>query len=120
MMDSSPLIRNINLDDFTEAVLKPSHEKPVLLDFWADWCSPCRFIAPVLTQIVEHYNGRVLLTKLEADEGENMKLAGQYQVRGFPTIILFENAQEVARFSSARSFNFVEEFIEQNSRLLVD
>jgi len=117
-MDSSPFIRHINLDDFTEAVLKPSHEKPVLLDFWADWCSPCRFIAPTLEQIIKHYNGKVLLTKLEADEGDNMKLAGQYQVRGFPTIILFENAQEVARFSSAQSFSFIEDFVEQHSKFL--
>lgn len=117
-MAQSAYISDINLEDFEEKVLNPSHEKPVLLDFWAEWCSPCLFIAPVLEQVIEDYEGQVLLTKLETDEGENMKLAGQYQVRGFPTIILFEKGEEIARFSSARPQSFIEEFIETNSTLI--
>jgi putative thioredoxin len=117
-MAQSAFISDINLEDFEEKVLKPSQQKPVLLDFWAEWCSPCLFIAPVLEQVIEDYEGQVLLTKLETDEGENMKLAGQFQVRGFPTIILFEKGEEVARFSSARPQSFVEDFIETNSTLL--
>jgi putative thioredoxin len=111
-------IFDINLDDFEEKVINNSQNKPVLVDFWAEWCSPCRFIAPVLAQVLKQYDGNVLLAKLEVDEGENMKLAGKYQVRGFPTIILFEEGQEVERFSSARPASFIEEFIESNSRIL--
>lgn len=111
-------IFDIDLDDFEEKVLKASHHKPVLVDFWAEWCSPCLFIAPVLTDVINSYDGQVLLAKLEVDEGENMKLAGRYQVRGFPTIILFEEGIEVERFSSARSKDFIVEFIESNSRIL--
>ncbi|RTZ67722.1 MAG: thioredoxin [Aquificaceae bacterium] len=111
-------IFDIDLNDFEEKVLLASHKKPILVDFWAEWCSPCLFIAPVLKQVLTQYNGNVLLAKLEVDEGENMKLAGQYQVRGFPTIILFEEGKEVERFSGARPANFIEEFIESNSRLL--
>jgi putative thioredoxin len=109
---------DINLDDFAEKVIETSHSVPVLVDFWAKWCSPCLFITPILEQVVNQYEGNVLLAKLEVDDGENMKLAGKYQVRGFPTIILFEKGQEVERFSSARSAHFIEEFIESNSRIL--
>ena len=111
-------IFDISLDHFEEKVLVASHNTPVLVDFWAEWCSPCLFIAPVLKQVLKQYNGNVLLAKLEVDEGENMRLAGKYQVRGFPTIILFEEGQEVERFSSARPASFIEAFIESNSRLL--
>lgn len=117
-MANSPLIVDFDLGDFESIVLKPSYKHPVLVDFWADWCSPCIFIAPVLAKVIEEYGGAVTLAKIEVDEGKNMKLAGQYQVRGFPTIILFEKGEEVSRFSSARSQHFIEEFIETNSTLL--
>ena len=111
-------IFDINLQDFQEKVLQASFTRPVLVDFWADWCSPCLFIEPILKDLINEYDGKVLLAKLEVDEGENMKLAGQYQVRGFPTIILFEEGIEVERFSSARPKSFIKEFIESNSRIL--
>ena len=117
-MGDSSFLFDVNLDDFESAVLEASTQKPVLVDFWAEWCSPCLFIAPVLQQVIHSYAGKILLAKVEVDEGENMKLAGRYQVRGFPTIILFEHGEEQARFSSARPKSFVLDFIEQNSRLL--
>ena len=111
-------IFNINLEDFEDKVLKASYEKPILVDFWAEWCNPCLFIAPILTDVINDYNGEIVLAKLEVDAGKNMKLAGRYQVRGFPTIILFEVGTEVDRFSSVRPKAFIEEFIQSNSRLL--
>lgn len=117
-MDITSHLYDINLNDFESKVLEASHKHPILVDFWAEWCSPCIFIAPVLAKVIEEYDGAVALAKIEVDEGENMKLAGQYQVRGFPTIILFEKGKEVARFSSARSQSYIEEFIETNSTLL--
>jgi thioredoxin 1 len=114
MTQIKPLIFNINLDDFESKVLTSSYQTPVLVDFWADWCSPCIAIAPVLTRVVESFNGQVMLAKLEVDEGHNMKLAGQYRVRGFPTIILFKNGTEQDRFSSARPAHFIEQFIQQH------
>jgi len=119
-MSNSQYLYDFDLDDFNSKVLEPSFERPVLVDFWADWCSPCIFIAPVLARIIDKYAGQVLLAKLEVDEGKNMKLAGQFQVRGFPTIILFEKGEEVARFSSARSQSYIETFIETHSSLLSD
>ncbi len=103
---------NIDLEQFQIKVLDESHHQPVLVDFWADWCSPCKIIAPILKQIAEEFEDEILIAKLEVDEGHNMKLAGQYQVRGFPTIILFKNGEAVDRFSSAQSFSFIEQFIQ--------
>jgi len=114
MTNINPNVYNIHLEDFEQQVLKASFTTPVLVDFWADWCSPCIAIAPVLSRVVESFEGQVLLAKLEVDEGHNMKLAGKYLVRGFPTIILFKNGEEQDRFSSAKPAQFIEHFIQQN------
>lgn len=107
-------IFDIDLDDFEQRVLQASAEQPVLVDSWADWCAPCLAIAPLLTRVVAAYEGKVLLAKLEVDEGDNMKLAGRYRVRGFPTIILFSHGDEQDRFSSARPAQFIQQFIQQH------
>ncbi len=112
MTKINPYVFNIDLEDFNDKVLQASFETPVLVDFWADWCSPCIAIAPVLGRVIESFEGQVVLAKLEVDEGHNMKLAGKYLVRGFPTIILFKNGEEQDRFSSARPAQFIEQFIE--------
>ena len=114
MKQDNPHIFDIDLHDFEARVLEASHRQPVLVDFWADWCSPCIAIAPVLTRVVTHFNGQVLLAKLEVDEGDNMKLAGRFLVRGFPTIILFSHGEERDRFVSARPAHFIEEFINRH------
>ena len=107
-------IFDVHLHDFEQQVLAASHHSPILVDFWADWCSPCIAIAPVLTRVVDSFQGKVKLAKLEVDEGDNMKLAGKYRVRGFPTIILFLDGEEQDRFSSARPAHFIQEFIEKH------
>lgn len=111
---SEDLIFDVDLDDYDEKVLLASHDVPVLIDLWAEWCSPCLVIAPLLKQVIDEFAGEVRLAKIEVDEEENMKLAGRYQVRGFPTIILIRNGDEVARFSGAKPLNFIREFIEQS------
>jgi len=105
-------IFDIQLEDFEKQVLAASHRHIVLVDFWAEWCPPCLVIAPVLQRVVTEYAGAVRLAKLEVDEGENMKLAGRYRVRGFPTIILFRDGEEKARFSGAKSGHEIERFID--------
>jgi putative thioredoxin len=108
-----PVVSSIetSLENFSRDVLDASETHPVLVDFWAEWCAPCLVLAPVLDRVMEELKGQISLAKLEVDEGENMKLAGHYRVRGFPTIILFVERQEVARFSGARSRSQVLEFI---------
>lgn len=103
---------NIDLEQFQSRVLDESHKQLVLVDLWADWCAPYKIIAPILKQIAEEYESELCIAKLEVDEGHNMKIAGQYKVRGFPTIILFKNGEEVDRFSSAQSFRFIEQFVQ--------
>lgn len=105
---------HISLDDFEQNVLDASKTKAVIVDFWADWCSPCRVIAPVLEVIAAEYEDELLVAKLEVDEDENMKLAGRYQVRGFPTVIMFKNGEEVDRFSGAKSQQEIATFIDAN------
>ncbi len=108
-----------SLDNFTRDVLDASEMHPVLVDFWAEWCAPCLVLAPVLEKVMEELKGQLSLAGLEVDEGENMKLAGHYRVRGFPTVILFVDRQEVARFSGARSRTQVLEFINSHVDLTV-
>ena len=111
-MAAGPHTINVNEDDFAERVIAASSAVPVLVDFWADWCPPCRALTPVLERLVTEYRGRFVLAKVDADE--NMKLAGRYQLRGFPTVILFMNGQPVDQFSSARSPDFVREFLDRH------
>jgi len=108
------LIFDCGLDDFDEKVLAASNSVPILVDYWADWCAPCHAIAPHLTRVVNDLGGAVRLAKVEVDEGENMKLAGRYRLRGFPTIMLFQGGAERARFSGARPSNWIAHWIDQH------
>ncbi len=102
-----------DLDEFDASVLRASRQHPVLVDFWAEWCAPCLVIAPVLEAVVSNYAGALSLAKVEVDRDENMKLAGRYRVRGFPTVVLFRHGEELARFSGARSAVQVRAFLDQ-------
>jgi len=108
------LIFDVDLEHFEDRVLVASNEIPVLVDLWAEWCSPCLVIAPTLKKLIEEYEGKLKLAKVEVDEGENMKLAGRYQVRGFPTVLLIHKGEEVARFSGAKPLSFLRNFIDEN------
>ncbi len=109
-------IFSANVHDFEEKVIKASHQKPVLVDLWAEWCSPCLVLAPILQKFIADYEDELLLAKVEVDEGdgENMKLAGRYKVRGFPTVILFIDGEEKARFSGAKPLSFIRQFMDEN------
>jgi thioredoxin 1 len=108
------LIFDVDYEHFDELVLSASIETPILVDLWADWCSPCLVIAPVLKKLIEEYDGGIRLAKVEVDEGENMKLAGHYKVRGFPTVLLIVQGEEVARFSGARPLSFLRNFVDDH------
>jgi putative thioredoxin len=103
-----------SLEDLEQRVLVASHEKPILVDFWADWCAPCHAITPHLNKVLGDMDGSIRLAKVEVDEGENMKLAGRYRLRGFPTIMLFRAGEELGRFSGARASHWIEDWIEQH------
>ncbi|QIK38358.1 thioredoxin family protein [Caldichromatium japonicum] len=100
---SLPLIFDTHYESFQEQVIAISHQQPILVDFWADWCGPCHALAPHLERVIGDHAGQIRLARVEVDEGENMRLAGHYRVRGFPTVILFQDGLERGRFSGARS-----------------
>ena len=108
----------VNLDDFEEKVIQASQHKPILVDLWAEWCSPCRVIAPILEQLADEMEDEIGIAKIEVDEEDNMKIAGRYQVKGFPTLILFQHGEEQGRFSGAKPLSFIRDFVDQHTELL--
>jgi thioredoxin 1 len=86
---SSDTIVHVSDDSFEQDVLKAN--QPVLVDFWAEWCGPCKMIAPMLDQVAEEYKGKLTVAKLNIDE--NPRTPQRFNVRGIPTLILFKNGQ---------------------------
>ena len=111
---SDPLIFNVDLPDFATQVIEASHQGPILVDFWADWCAPCHAIAPHLKRVIDETDGAIRLAKVEVDEGENMKLAGRYRLRGFPTVMLFVDGEEVSRFSGSRATHWIHDWLAEH------
>jgi thioredoxin 1 len=87
-------------------------ETPVLLDFWAEWCGPCKMIAPILDEIAEEYKGRVKIAKINIDE--NPQTPPKFQVRGIPTLILFKNGTVEAQKVGAVSKSQLAAFLDNN------
>ncbi|GAB1232350.1 thioredoxin family protein [Ferrigenium sp. UT5] len=102
---------NVEEDTFDERVVARSHELPVLVDISAEWCAPCRVLAPLLHKMVFEYNGKFILGIVDADE--NMKIAGRHKVRGFPTVIAYSRGVEIDRFHSAQTEGFLRNFIDK-------
>jgi len=102
-------IVNVNESDFQAEVLLHSNQRPVVVDFWADWCVPCRTLDPILEKLTEEANGAFRLAKVDVDA--NPKVANDYGVRGIPAIKVFRNGQVVAEFSGLRPEPQVREFI---------
>ena len=108
---SSDLIKHTSDASFDSDVLKS--DKPVLVDYWAEWCGPCRMIAPILDEIAKEYAGRLSVAKLNVDE--NQQTPQKFGVRGIPTLMLFKNgnieATKVGALSKSQLAAFIDSHI---------
>jgi len=108
-MSESSHIFDVTHTNFETDVLHASTTQPVLVDFWAPWCAPCRSLAPTLEKIVESYNGTLKLAKINTDE--QMQLAQAFGIRSLPTVVLFKDGQMVDGFMGALPENAIREFL---------
>jgi putative thioredoxin len=90
---------DVGLADFAQQVLEESKRRPVVVDFWAPWCGPCKSLKPILEKLAAEYGGKFLLAKINSDE--NQELAARYGVRGIPSVKAFVDGQPVDEFSGA-------------------
>ena len=97
-------IQTVTDNDFETAVLKS--DKPVLVDFWATWCGPCRMIAPILDQLATEYEGKVKVTKLDTDA--NVRTSARFNVRSIPTLLFFKQGRVVDQIIGAVRREFIE------------
>lgn len=102
----------LNSENFEALVLKS--EIPVLVDFWAVWCGPCKLVAPIISELAETYAGRIAVGKLNVDEGRNNEIAGRYGAESIPTQKLFKGGAVVGEIVGAVRKEMIEALIEKN------
>ncbi|HBG50287.1 MAG TPA: thioredoxin, partial [Gammaproteobacteria bacterium] len=91
---------DVTIQDFPDRVIQSSHTQPVLVDFWATWCGPCKTLTPILEQLAEDYGGAFLLAKVDIDK--EAALANHHGVRSVPTVLLYKGGQPVDGFTGAQ------------------
>jgi thioredoxin 1 len=96
---ASPLIVTLTQESFAQQVLQSP--VPVLVDFWAEWCGPCKMIAPLLDELADEYDGKAKIGKVNIDEQQS--LAAEYGIRAIPTLLIFNKGQVADQIVGARS-----------------
>lgn len=107
---SSDLIKHISDASFDADVLQSA--QPVLVDYWAEWCGPCKMIAPILDEVAKDYSGRLAVAKMNVDQ--NRDVPAKFGIRGIPTLMIFKNGQLAATKVGALSKAQLTAFIDGN------
>ena len=110
MDTTSPYIKDVTTDDFQVAVLQRSREVPVLVDFWAEWCQPCKTLSPLLESLTTDFGGAFELAKVDVDA--NQELSAQFGVQSIPTVVAIRDGKEINRFSGALPEASIRSFLE--------
>ncbi|WLI06104.1 MULTISPECIES: thioredoxin [Pseudomonas] len=100
MSEPTPYIFDVTTANFDQAVIQNSFEKPVLVDFWAEWCAPCKALMPMLAQIAESYQGELLLAKVDCEAEQD--IVARFGIQSLPTVVLFKDGQPVDGFAGAQ------------------
>ena len=108
----SPYILDATSESFAADVIERSRTAPVVVDFWAEWCGPCKMIGPALEELAAEYKGKLTIAKVDIDE--NPMSPNQYGVRGIPTMILFKDGKQVATKVGAAPKSALKAWIDQN------
>ena len=103
-------VLDVSDDSFEQQVLQS--DKPVLVDFWAQWCAPCRMLAPTVEAVAEKYAGNATVVKLNVDD--NPSVSQRYGIKGIPTLILFKNGKEEERVVGATSKEAISRMIDKH------
>jgi putative thioredoxin len=111
-MADSPNILTVTADNFQSIVLDGSFDRPILVDFWADWCAPCRMLMPILAKLAEEYRGRFILAKVNTEEQQ--ALAAEFGIRSLPTVQLFKSGRPVDQFMGALPEGQIREFLDRH------
>ena len=106
----SDSIKNVTDSSFESDVL--NSDIPVLVDYWAEWCGPCKMIAPLLDEAAKQYQGRVMIAKLNVDE--NPETAAKFGIRGIPTLMLFKDGKAAATIVGAMSKSQLSAFLDES------
>jgi putative thioredoxin len=104
-------VRDVTLADFDEQVVAASHRQPVVIDFWAPWCGPCKALGPILEKLAGEYGGKFLLAKVNSDE--NQELAVRYGVRGIPSVKAMVKGKIVNEFTGAQPESVVRAWLDK-------
>src|SRR5215468_6738972 len=111
-MSASPHVFDATEQNFEADVIRASLTTPVLVDFWAEWCGPCKTLGPILEKVVDGYAGQVRLAKVDTDA--QMQLAAVFGIRSLPTVVLVKGGQMVDGFMGALPESAVREFLQRH------